>query len=503
MLDRAASGVLLVRSIEEADRAGELLPHGDREQASRETLRELDLSSETLRADGAARDLRHALDVRAERLLRPLELKYPIVADLLDRAHWPAWLTPLALAGAFATGFVLSALDGTRRVDILAFPFLGVIAWNLFVYLALATAWLRRKAPTASVPPSAAGKALARRLVRPLQRLTRRTASVHAALGAAFSQFVAQWGEAAAPLLAQRARRMFHLASATLALGLLTGLYMRGIALRYEAGWDSTFLSAGDARRVIGVVYGLPASLAHIVLPATDVETEALRWSTTGHGVNAAPWIHLIAVSLMLYVMLPRFALAFAASWREWSLRTAAWPPALLAYARRTFGATARGTTGSSVQVVPYACELDAHGSDRLAAALAARLGGEVRIEPAATIAYGDESAAERLFDVAGATPFDARVLLFSLAATPEIENHGAVLRAARDAATRSRDAAPLFVAIDESAFAARFGANVATSARLEERRQAWREFAAGHGVEAWIVDLGRNAGAGHELAPA
>jgi hypothetical protein len=327
---------------------------------------------------------------------------------------------------------------------------------------------------------------------------------VHTALGRAVADFVTKWGQGAAPLLAQRMRRLFHLASATLALGLLAGLYLRGVALLYEAGWDSTFLSTPQVRRVIDVVYAVPSRVTGIALPSTDAEVEALRWSASGHGVNAAMWIHLLGAGLLLYVVLPRALLAAAAVVREWRLRAEAWPKPMVSYARRAFGATARGTTGLTVQVVPYACELDASREAGLEASLEARLGSEVRVEREPTVAYGDEAAAARIFEASQDTPFDGRVLLFALAATPESENHGAVIRAARDATERSPTAPQLMIVLDESGFAARFaGMKASAASRLEERRALWREFIASHGLEAWIVDLARDPGREHRLATA
>src|SRR5512145_1536905 len=144
MLDRATSAVLLVKSIEELDRTGAVLPLADREHASRETLRELDLTGERLRASGSGRELSRALRSRATRLLEPLEVRHPALTEVLDHSRWPPWIDALALGAALLGGLALSAFDGTRRIDILAVPILGVIGWNLLVYFVLAVAWLRR-----------------------------------------------------------------------------------------------------------------------------------------------------------------------------------------------------------------------------------------------------------------------------------------------------------------------------------------------------------------------
>ena len=77
-----------------------------------------------------------------------------------------------------------------------------------------------------------------------------------------------------------------------------------------------------------------------------------------------------------------------------------------------------------------------------------------------------------------------------NLAATPEAENHGVVIAAARDSARKARPAATVRVVIDESPYSQRLARDASFGSRLEERRQLWRDFVIGYGLEAEIVDL-------------
>jgi hypothetical protein len=81
-------------------------------------------------------------------------------------------------------------------------------------------------------------------------------------------------------------------------------------------------------------------------------------------------------------------------------------------------------------------------------------------------------------------------VLLMNLAATPEAENHGVVIAAARDAAHQARPPAAVRVVVDESPYAERFGGDASFAPRLEERRRLWRDFVAGYGLEVEIGDM-------------
>jgi hypothetical protein len=47
-------------------------------------------------------------------------------------------------------------------------------------------------------------------------------------------------------------------------------------------------------------------------------------------------------------------------------------------------------------------------------------------------------------------------------------------------------------VVVDESAYAARLAGDSSLAARLDERRSLWREFVAGYGLEADLVNLER-----------
>ena len=55
----------------------------------------------------------------------------------------------------------------------------------------------------------------------------------------------------AAPLATARIALCLHAAAATLALGLMGGMYLRGLVLDYRAGWQSTFLQADTVQAVL------------------------------------------------------------------------------------------------------------------------------------------------------------------------------------------------------------------------------------------------------------
>jgi hypothetical protein len=93
-------------------------------------------------------------------------------------------------------------------------------------------------------------------------------------------------------------------------------------------------------------------------------------------------------------------------------------------------------------------------------------------------------------------------VLLLNLAATPEAENHGAIVAAMRDWLHRENIGAAPLVIVDESAYAARMGNDASLEPRLAERRRLWKEFLAGYALQALFVNLsGSSAAPGAQSA--
>jgi hypothetical protein len=240
----------------------------------------------------------------------------------------------------------------------------------------------------------------------------------------------------------------------------------------------------------LGVLFGPVAGWSGVPLPATLAELEQLRWTAAGGGGDAAPWIHLIALSLAVYVVLPRLLLAGLATLGLSRLdRTASLPDELRRYATDVLRGSGVVRSSGVASVTPYAYE----PSDASLAGLARWLQGTTgttQVERRTSLRYGEEDMAGAAFAIGAHRVADLHVVLMTLAATPEAENHGVVIAAARDAAHRARPPAGVRIVIDESAFAARLAADASLAPRLEERRRLWRHFVAGYGLEADLLPL-------------
>jgi hypothetical protein len=490
MREESLRSVLLVKAVEEADRTGALVPPADRATATREASRDI-APSTTTAPEGAALPsaAQRMLAVRAETLRQRIVARHPFVDTVLALARGPAWAGWLLVLASLLVGLALSSLDGTRRINVLAFALLGLVAWNFLVYAAVLIAWLRRAAGAGPSRHRLAGL-LARIGAGRVRRLVARSAAFDARLAEALSRFLGEWYEAARPLLIARATRTFHLAAAAVGIGLIGGLYLRGIALDYQAGWESTFLDAQQVQAVLAAVYGPASSLTRIPVPDA-AHLESIRFRNGGGGESAARWIHLLAATALIFVVLPRLLLASLATlavWR-WSLR-APLPPALVPYFRSAFSGV-EGVVGRGiVAVVPYAYEPGPESLARLRTLLPAALGENLAVDLRTPVRYGDEDGfIANLADRGGAIA-DTLVLLLNLSATPEDENHGSVIAGVRDWLSRVRPHAQLLVVLDEGPYRARMAAQGGAGDRLAERRETWRNFVSDRGIAACFLDL-------------
>jgi hypothetical protein len=312
------------------------------------------------------------------------------------RLRGPAPLL-LVLALALAGGLLGDAVGRGHRIDLLSPPLFAVLGWNAAVYVLLAGGALRGRAPV----PARARQAV-------------------------------------------DVARLLHAGAAALALGLCLGLYARGLVFDYRAGWQSTFLGAPQVHALLATLLAPASALTGIVVP--DVDGIAALRLASGQAAQApaANWIHLFAVTLALFVVLPRAVLA------AWAGARARRLDAQLAMAAAAPATGRAGADGAVLHVLP-------HGLPRTDRdALSRALGATIDLSPA--IAFGAEAEAT----------------------LPNHPGQHVLLE-------RLRAASPT-VLVDESGYAARFQHD---PSRIEERRAAWRRFAAAHGAGVRFIDLG------------
>ena len=254
------------------------------------------------------------------------------------------------------------------------------------------------------------------------------------------------------------------------------------VVFDFSAGWQSTFLEAPMVHAMLTTLLAPAQAVTGIAVPG-EAAIAALRLAPQGQpaqAASAAAWIHLYAATLWLFVVAPRLVLSALAFLRAATLALRVQVP----LKGGAFGQLGRWHRAGAalVQVLPYAQAPGAQTALGLRELLASELGPDVQVKIGDVTAVGDEDAVAARAGSAGGV---LRVALVDLAATPEDEHHGRLLAVLGQV----KPAATVLLLVDEAAFRARF---VSMTARIEERRTAWREFANRHGARLLLANLDR-----------
>ncbi len=386
---------------------------------------------------------------RAEVIAAGVDAEPPASGSMLRRSG------PVLVLVMLLAGFLTKELGPAGTVSLLAFPLLGVMAWNIASYLLLvAVAVIGRR--------GGGGGPVARWL---------------AGVGReGAGGFGARWARVAGPGRVAGAKAWLHLGAAALAVGAVAAMYWQGLVKDYRASWESTFLDGAGVRAVLSAALAPAVWLPGLGLPDA-AGMEALR---APGGEGAAPWIHRFAISAAVVVAVPRLVLAALAVRRSRRLAREV-GAAVRAEAPRYFDkllAEKRGVR-SVVRVLPHRIDPDPRERDALRAALHERLPGTPWLEFLEPVGYGEEDEfADRGDDLGGS---ELVTVLGSFAATPEEESQGRLLRAVRGAVGEGE----LLLWLDARGYADRFGAG-----RFGEREEAWRGLAAAAGADL-VIDSG------------
>ena len=430
-------------------------------------------SAEAARLAGEQAEPQRLIATRATLAAVRLTQRDAGIAAVVAACSPHAGLGAAVLLIAAAVGLAIDAIGPTDRINILAPPLLALIAWNLVVYAAMALRALSRRSSPGLFRQLGA-LALHQLIARTLHRIAPDRQGAHA-------RFAAAWAGASRELTLARIAMLLHLAAAALALGALNSLYLRGLAFEYRAGWDSTFLDAATVQHLLSVVLAPASTLTGVPLPDA-AQLDALRFSS-GVGENAAGWIHLYAVTVGLFVLLPRGVLAGVAAWRARQWKREFPLPLQQAYFQHLV--RAQSGTPVAVCVLPYSYHLSPDAAAGLCDVTDYAFGPRTELTLAPAVALGAEDEIDALLP-ASARSAAVVLPLFALSSTPERENHGAFVHAL---ASRCAAHARFIVLVDESGFRLRFGA-AEHATRLAQRRHAWQRMLQDLGHTPVFVDL-------------
>jgi Domain of unknown function (DUF3482)/Protein of unknown function (DUF2868) len=304
MDEAAARRVMLAHAIESADTEGKLLSAGERDQIDRQARQAAGAGAE----EGAPVVPERFLELRARHVIAAVAARNPGLASLQEPPAWQRWVGVGTPVLALFLGILTDVIANPHRVDLVSLPLLGIVAWNLVIYLALIAGLF--------MTPRAGRHAWLSGLGRWTdggRAWRRRGGNLRAATAA---QFHLRWYRATQALHLLRVKRVLHLAAAAWAIGISVSLLARGLVVEYRVGWESTFL---DAAQVHAILSGLrlPALLLFPFQPFTVQEVAALRFSEGGGAIGGARWVYMYVALLLVVVVAPRVILATVAYARE------------------------------------------------------------------------------------------------------------------------------------------------------------------------------------------
>ena len=215
---------------------------------------------------------------------------------------WLIWTVALLL------GLVGTQLFADGHINVIEWPIVGLILWNLANYLLLAGRMIgglvtRHRRPSGLFAQTLVGLASSR--VRRMSKLRKL---------AWMTTFLADQALATRPLILARIGSVLHVAAALVPLGAILNIYWRGLGEDYRAVWKSTWLSAENvdliARWVLGPGEWLHRSLATAVRLPDLAHIASLQYQPGHPGDPAAHWIHLYAAAILVWILVPRLLLA-------------------------------------------------------------------------------------------------------------------------------------------------------------------------------------------------
>jgi hypothetical protein len=298
----SARQLVLVRAIEDVDTQGRLVSEVEREQLEREAL-------ESSR-QGAGIDFAEYLQQRARRILAAVENRNPRLAALQDGEPWRRGLLLGLPLAACVLGAAVDRIDNPHQVNMLSPPLLGVLAWNLAVYLLIIVSALLPKARSAQAP-----LAPVQRWLSGVSASGRRTGRLRTDVLARFHQ---HWLRAAGPQQWLWWKQLLHLSAAGWAVGLAVSIVLGGIVREYRVGWESTLLGVEQVHAFLSVLFApVVALLPFEPFSVADLQRMAFR-SGAAIGVDEARrWVWMYVALLFVVVVVPRVLLAAWAGWQR------------------------------------------------------------------------------------------------------------------------------------------------------------------------------------------
>lgn len=374
----------------------------------------------------------------------------------------PQWVKMLGWIGAFFLGAAVSFLGQDREVNLLALPILFIIAWNFGVILVslifgkkilffqelVRAVFKEKKVKRLSHDEEIGDLGL-------LKRLHLR-----------FKEIVRPVNE---KRFYHKCKHWLHLAAALLAFGTMTGMYVNGWSKDYRAVWESSILSSKGAQMFLGTLFYPASKVSGIEVPLEQIpEMQRTASSPALQSTSALPWIHLYAITIFLFIVLPRLLMVL---WEVWSVakvtqdfhQEKGWRQ----YLDLLF--TSLDGEGAPATVLLYGVQAT-KDVEREVRRAAKRYWQDVGVMKLQSVAPGNDFAE----DLSKLELSKRTLVVFNMAQTPETEVHQAWLAGLSQELEKAFEFYTLAVALDEGGLRKSWGGFTDGREKIRTRRESW-----------------------------
>ncbi|WP_396270452.1 hypothetical protein [Ideonella sp.] len=429
-------------------------------------------TQEALALQGRGASFSDFLARRAQWALDTLRQRGDPGALNLQVPGWPRGAAVLLCVLAFVAGGMADYLETRQQVKFLEFHLLGLIAWNVVVYGLTLAGWVWAVLP--GQRPATGGPSTL------FAKLWFASAVPDSAMRKApwFKEGQAQWATLATPLAAARLGLALHAAAMAFALGLVLTMYARGLPQQYSsAAVTSTWLDAAQIELLFNVVMSPGAQVFGLALPRLQ---DLAATSDAGLLLNLARQLfHLNAAALLVWVLLPRLALWSLLALQRWRRQRAFALPLNAPYFTALRAAWRREDI--AVAIVPFRYDISPAVLNKLNSLVQQVYGQAAKVVTHAPVLMGED--AQDWKRALGKDGHVAVIVVFNATATAEASLHAALLKRVRDAVPRET---PVLALVDIAAFPE------GQEARLESRRQQWRQVLDAVRARPLFLNLGR-----------
>ena len=375
---------------------------------------------------------------------------------------WP--LTFVSIVLSLLLGVLIGQItSGSSRINLLSPPFLGLIVWNLIVYLLiLINLSLRLLKKNINLP-------FRTRITSWIVKFQRKShkGPIEEAFWNAFLPLCT-------PIIRQYSSFLLHVSALCLGLGVVLGLAFHGFATSITVGWESTwfFNQPEMVQYILNTVYGwLPLVNQEITLQSV----QQMHFDVNYSGIYAGPWLLRLMMMVSLLVIIPRGFLALFSLWKQ----KQATNHFDFYFNQPYFQNIIRQRDGKTMKIhlIPFATTISVEEHLQLEKLTASLELGKTQFVDHPTF-YEDT-------DLPKLDGQSECWVVFSMGATGEEDVQGQFIRDLIKLCSREKNIIRIFV--NSASFEERFKK---IPLRIEQRKHAWNEFLATYQQPFAIVNL-------------